>query len=96
MKFTGKEIASDQQKRRKSEKNSCAPEAISERIPSVRVDAHSKQLKGMAVGDKVTVTLVGNVTSVEINSYSSQFGLDVLSSEVKTGKNEFEKLADDE
>lgn len=93
MKYTGKEIAQDRAARRK--KITDAPVSVSERVPTVRIDAHLKQLKGLSVGDKVTVVLTGNITSLEVNSYDTCFGMDILSSDIKDTGSAIAKLADD-
>ncbi len=83
-------------------KTSDSPVALGRPAPTLHLDATEKQLKGVELGEEVTVTAKGKVTGALLpdswdkeNDYPGSIIIEYTNLKVMQGENEFSLLAED-
>jgi len=83
-------------------KTSDAPVSVGRPAPTLHLDATEKQLKGVELGEEVTVTAKGKITGARLpdswdkeNDYPGSITIEYTNLKVMQGENEFSLLAED-
>lgn len=78
------------------------PVATGRLAPTLHLDATEKQLKGVELGEEVTVTAKGKITGARLpdswdkeNDYPGSITIEYTNLKVMQGENEFSLLAED-